>query len=462
MASFLVTIRARANNAFLSCAQAATNRVVDTWAHDDGSGRQRWIIASSPDGPNTYVVTVAGGRPAGAFDTLSVSSAGQVDLWSNDDGSGRQRWRFLPVSVPGQTRNFTISVDNGLIAPTKNFLTVSNTGVVSLAARATTTTTAITQIFQVLDVEPITIPPANGAGLPVLTPQDWTLTNGVLSILISKLHAGAVGQLTCRGQDVVPWYVGKGGSLQSAMTFDTEDAERYNPTEAGNVNDAGGPSSSVWLELRASKTEAYTRSHIAFWMSPGEPVASAGGAPALNTTLLSPIVMSKRISLNYKGSPNLVHYTLSFNVPAERYSFVQFEMLTAYCYKSLCDAVVFQNGTTLAIAGGPNTTLTNVTSAVGCATSAGDLCLVQVCTAASVGGNGPVVQSVATTSPDAVGSNGADSYSKTNSVIQSGSVGNGFKLGAGNWTYEVVLAVGTVAECETALRLVYNDTHASA
>ena len=39
--------------------------------------------------------------------------------------------------------------------------------------------------------------------------------------------------------------------------------------------------------------------------------------------------MSKHVSLNHKGSPNLVHYTLSFDVPADRYHFAQFEILTA-------------------------------------------------------------------------------------------------------------------------------------
>ena len=232
------------------------------------------------------------------------------------------------------------------------------------------------------------------------------------------------------------------------MTFDTTDAERYNPTEAGNNNDAAGPSSSVWLQLQASQTEAYTRSQIAFWMSPGQSVASAGGAPALNTTLLSDVFMSKRVSLNYKGSPNLVHYTLSFDVPANRYSFVQFEMLTAYCYKSLCDAVVFQNGA-LAPAGGANSSVSNIPSAAGCATAGGDLCLVQVCTASCAG---TAVQSVSTMSPTAAGGNGADAYSKTNSVVRNGAIG-GPKLAGGNWTYEVVLAVGTLAECTAALKL---------
>jgi len=63
--------------------------IVDLWTHDDGSGRQQWVLE---DRGSFWYFDIEGGV-SGTRDTLSVTSDGtKVDLWTHDDVSGRQRW----------------------------------------------------------------------------------------------------------------------------------------------------------------------------------------------------------------------------------------------------------------------------------------------------------------------------------------------------------------------------------
>lgn len=293
---------------------------------------------------------------------------------------------------------------------------------------------------------------ASGAGLPQRsTNSDYTISNDIISVTLSKLHAGAVGKLTYRGREAVPWYVGKGGSLQSAAAFDVDAFELYNPTEAGAVDDDAGPSSSKWLELRASNVAAYTRNQMAFFMPPGRSVPSAGGRMSQAKSRVSDVIHSKRITMNYKGSKHLIHYSITFQCPQGRYSFGIFEMLTAFCHKSMSVIYKFENGKMVKVLEGANQQLINFPGPVGLATPDKSLCLAQVCLASP----GVPMQGAFVYDPNApMVSKGIDgSYSKTNSAMSQGVVG-GPKLPTNTWSFEVVLAVGTVAECESALKLV--------
>ncbi|GLC33332.1 hypothetical protein PLESTB_000345000 [Pleodorina starrii] len=67
---------------------------------DDGSGRQRWILEPTTNG--YFLIRVQAGISAAASGRryLSCTSCGQVvDLWTHDDGSGRQQWLLRPETV---------------------------------------------------------------------------------------------------------------------------------------------------------------------------------------------------------------------------------------------------------------------------------------------------------------------------------------------------------------------------
>jgi hypothetical protein len=84
----------------LSCTAAAKGGRVDTWADDDGSGRQRWTLERAACGEYTVRVSDAAGKPS-AY--LSVhASEPVVDLWHRDDESGRQRWKLLRDPATGK------------------------------------------------------------------------------------------------------------------------------------------------------------------------------------------------------------------------------------------------------------------------------------------------------------------------------------------------------------------------
>lgn len=141
MAIFTQTIRnyakssSKGERSFLSCSSDPQNRVVDLWTSEDGSGRQKWVLVPViPHAPNTYTVTVSGGRGNG-WGVLSVTQDGSVDLFAKDDGSGRQRWYF--ENLDG--RNFRISIagGRGLANPSKNVLTLdASSGEIRLAERS--------------------------------------------------------------------------------------------------------------------------------------------------------------------------------------------------------------------------------------------------------------------------------------------------------------------------------------
>ena len=78
---------------FLSCSKDPADAAVYL-AAQDGNAHDMWKM--TPVAKDTYVVTSEGAR--GERATLSCSAAGGVvDVFARDDGSGRQRWKFLPV-----------------------------------------------------------------------------------------------------------------------------------------------------------------------------------------------------------------------------------------------------------------------------------------------------------------------------------------------------------------------------
>ncbi|HEX3871805.1 MAG TPA: hypothetical protein VHV77_15280 [Pirellulales bacterium] len=145
--------------------------------------------------------------------------------------------------------------------------------------------------------------------------------------------AGAIHSLTWKGKEFIDSF-DHGRQLQSACSFDCGLKQRFwaecfNPTEAGSRDDGvGEKSSSKLLRLHAEGAELQTTTQMAFWLAPGE---ASSGRPALNTTILSEHVVSKRVRIGYKRLHHVIQYDVTLTVPAdERHTYAQFEALTGY------------------------------------------------------------------------------------------------------------------------------------
>lgn len=145
--------------------------------------------------------------------------------------------------------------------------------------------------------------------------------------------AGAIHSLTWNGKEFIDSH-DHGRQLQSAASFDCAStkefwAERFNPTEAGSRTDGiGDKSSCKLLRIGVDGAELRTTTQMAFWLAPGE---KSSGRLALNDTIVSEHLVSKRVRIGYKKLANVIEYEVTFTVPkGERHTYAQFEALTGY------------------------------------------------------------------------------------------------------------------------------------
>ena len=186
--------------------------------------------------------------------------------------------------------------------------------------------------------------------------RDVTLAANGISIVFAKRLAGAVWTMRWKGHDFVGETMGNGGSQQSAVSYDVgttpgESNEEENPTEAGNKNDIGGTTTSRWTEARKSGTEMFTRTQMAYYYPPGEPVASSASKKrARGANPVSDTTMTKRVSIGYRGHPNVVNYALTFECPSPHW-FVQVEALTGYMPRAFNKIYTVKNGSAVPFTG---------------------------------------------------------------------------------------------------------------
>jgi len=143
--------------------------------------------------------------------------------------------------------------------------------------------------------------------------------------------AGAIHSLTWNGREFID-SADHGRQLQSASNFDAGTRftpETFNPTEAGSVRDgAGAKSSSRLLHLIARENLLQTTTQMAFWLPPG---GTSQGQPAKNSAILSDHLLTKRVQIGFRQSPNVIQYDVTFSIPlGEKHTFAQFESLTGY------------------------------------------------------------------------------------------------------------------------------------
>ena len=150
-------------------------------------------------------------------------------------------------------------------------------------------------------------------------------------ITTTRRLAGAIGSLTWNGKEFIN-DSDHGRELQSACAFDlsrTANSEGFNPTEAGSRDDgAGATSTSRLLEITAAGNRLRTKTQMAFWLEPGE---RSGGLLARNTNALSNHVLTKEVRIGFERWSQAVDYRVTFSVPPnESHVMAQFEVLTGY------------------------------------------------------------------------------------------------------------------------------------
>ncbi len=155
--------------------------------------------------------------------------------------------------------------------------------------------------------------------------------------------AGAVHSLTWGGKEFIDSH-DHGRQLQSALNGDcggTLLSETYNPTEAGSVSDgAGARSTSRVLQLLAGPHWLQTTTQMAFWLAPDQ---TSGGQPAKNTTLLSPFLLTKRITLGQPALPQAIGYDVTFHIPlGELHHHLTCESLTGYLPSEFSQFLIYQ------------------------------------------------------------------------------------------------------------------------
>ena len=143
--------------------------------------------------------------------------------------------------------------------------------------------------------------------------------------------AGAIDSLKWDGKEFIN-STDHGRQLQSACSFDntkTANAETFNPTEAGSRRDHSGTNStSRLLEISARGKQLQTKTQMAFWLAPGE---RSAGQLARNTNTLSNYILTKDVTIGFDRWPQALDYRVTFSVPANAHHvFAQFETLTGY------------------------------------------------------------------------------------------------------------------------------------
>lgn len=156
--------------------------------------------------------------------------------------------------------------------------------------------------------------------------------NSEIVIRTSSRMGGAIDSLQWNGREFIDaWDHGR--ELQTAWNgnagIDPADPETFNPTEGGSRDDDRGLKSSCQvLELRAAGNRLETFSRPAFWLQPGE---KSEGKPARNKTILSDDRLRKRVVIGCKGLSNVLDYKVTVTLAKEdRNTGCVIEALTGY------------------------------------------------------------------------------------------------------------------------------------
>jgi hypothetical protein len=155
--------------------------------------------------------------------------------------------------------------------------------------------------------------------------------DSTIVITTTRRLAGAIDSLQWNGHEFIN-SADHGRQMQSAASFDNTpeaNAETFNPTEAGSRRDGDGTNStSRLLKLSASGNHLRAQTQMAFWLAPGE---RSEGQLARNTNTLSDYLLTKDVTIGFERWPQALDYRVTFSVPTgAQHVAAQFEALTGY------------------------------------------------------------------------------------------------------------------------------------
>lgn len=151
----------------------------------------------------------------------------------------------------------------------------------------------------------------------------------LIKIKTTSRLAGAIDSLTWRRKEFINSY-DHGRQLQSAVHFNGLGA-CLNPTEAGSRPDGvGRRSSSQLISLAVSNNVLETVTRMAYWLAPRSPAHNCPpGAKVMNRTILSDVVLRKKVTIGYGVLRNVIEHDVTYCVE-NNYDLGVFESLTAY------------------------------------------------------------------------------------------------------------------------------------
>jgi hypothetical protein len=162
---------------------------------------------------------------------------------------------------------------------------------------------------------------------------DWGGLGSNIRLATSARFSGAIASLVYRGKEYVDTR-DHGRELQSASSFDGL-GECFNPTEAGSIADAAGPtSSSKLLEIKGGPNWLETTTDMAFWLPPGYDYKhQCGTTPpvthAVNSGVRGGHILNKHIEIGEAGELNVISDRVMYTVP-EAHRSATFEAATIY------------------------------------------------------------------------------------------------------------------------------------
>lgn len=169
--------------------------------------------------------------------------------------------------------------------------------------------------------------------------QVWNSSIEANGIKVSTLTnaAGAVGSLTWSGVEFID-SSDHGRLLQSSMFYHDRYGNLLNPTEAGSSADGtmDNSSGSILMGLYTSGLNLFSTVNPTYW------------APIIYGSSNSGDLISKHVTLGYKGYSNVIQYTVQFDIPTSR-STGWIEALTGYMPSNFNRYYSYQKGSLLEI-----------------------------------------------------------------------------------------------------------------
>lgn len=184
--------------------------------------------------------------------------------------------------------------------------------------------------------------PALGYGFPRFANNGvtrLTVEGRAVKLSANLVAGGAISELTWNGKQFINNF-DFGRQIQTAVNLSRE-AEAINPTEAGDLYGFPGATGVAWahgsplVSSSVSGTTLSTKCHPLQW----KPQNWGGG---LGNPVMWRGTFSKRVELDYGGSPHVIRWTTTVDFPSAE-PWVNMEVVTAYLNAEFTRFYAFEN-----------------------------------------------------------------------------------------------------------------------